>query len=141
MIPQRIAVQGFLCYRDEQEIQFDSAALWLLAGLNGSGKSAVFDGVTYALFGGHRAGKEHAEELINKGCDKAAVEFDFLLDGQLYRARRTIKRKPKGGTSPTQQISRWERGADGAEGRWQAIADTTNKRDFDRWVQENVGLT
>jgi exonuclease SbcC len=135
MIPQRIAVEGFLCYRDEQEIEFDSAALWMLAGLNGSGKSAVFDGMTYALFGGHRAGKEHADELINKNCDAAAVEFDFLLDGQLYRARRTIKRKKQGGTAPTQQMCRWEQGS------WQAIPDTTNKRDFDRWVQENVGLT
>ena len=79
MIPLRIAVRGFLCYREEQEICFDSAALWMLAGLNGSGKSAVFDGMTYALFGGHRAGKEHAEELINKSCDRAAVELDYQV--------------------------------------------------------------
>src|SRR5262249_57415985 len=133
MIPQRIAVQGFLCYQDEQEIQFDSAAVWLLAGLNGSGKSAVFDGVTYALFGGHRAGKDHADELINKNCDRAALEFDFLLDGQLYRARRTIKRKKQGGTAPTQQMWRWDRSAGG----WQAIPGTTHKRHLHRSAQEN----
>jgi len=135
MIPQRIAVQGFLCYRDEQEIGFDTAALWMLAGLNGSGKSAVFDGVTYALFGGHRGGTSGAEELINKSSDRAMIEFDFLLEGKAYRARRTLKRKPKGGTTPTQQIYRRE------GGQWQPVPDTVNKRDFDRWVLENVGLT
>lgn len=141
MIPLRIAVKGFLSYRDEQEICFENASLWMLAGLNGSGKSAVFDGVTYALFGGHRAGKEHVEELINKNCDSAFIEFDFLLDNQRFRARRTLRRKKQGGTQPTQQISRW-RPAEGNEpGRWAAILDTSQKRNFDAWVRENIGLT
>ena len=41
MIPQRIVLRGFLSYREEQEISLDGASLWLLAGQNGSGKSAV----------------------------------------------------------------------------------------------------
>ena len=46
MIPRRIALKGFLCYRDEQVIDFDGADLWVLSGRNGSGKSAVFDAMT-----------------------------------------------------------------------------------------------
>ncbi len=61
--------------------------LWMLSGLNGSGKSSIFDAVTYALFGHHRGGGSQAVELINKDSDSLlVVEFDFLLDGQLYRA-------------------------------------------------------
>src|SRR5262249_36463835 len=46
MIPLRISLGGFLCYREPKEIAFDEdAPLWMLAGLNGSGKSAVFDAV------------------------------------------------------------------------------------------------
>ena len=57
MIPQRVLLKGFLCYTDEQEVRFDgSATLWMLSGLNGSGKSSIFDAVTYALFGHHRGG-------------------------------------------------------------------------------------
>ena len=41
MIPQRVQLRGFLCYKEEQEISFDGASLWLLAGLNGSGKSIL----------------------------------------------------------------------------------------------------
>jgi len=92
VIPQRVLLKGFLCYTDEQEVRFDgSATLWMLSGLNGSGKSSIFDAVTYALFGHHRGGGSQAVELINKDSDSLLVEFDFLLDGQLYRpsARRS----------------------------------------------------
>src|SRR6185437_7815786 len=114
MIPQRIELKGFLCYKDEQEVSFDSnATLWMLSGLNGSGKSAIFDAVTYALFGHHRGGGTHNHELINKDCDGMMVEFDFLLDGKAYRAKRTLKRDTKGGARGTQQMFRYDPRRDG----------------------------
>src|SRR5262249_53494759 len=98
VIPQRVRLKGFLCYKDEQTVEFDgNATLWMLSGLNGSGKSAVFDAVTFALFGHHRGGGQHNHELFNKESDTLTVEFDFLLDGKLYRAKRTLKRDTKGG--------------------------------------------
>src|SRR5438874_11500987 len=105
MIPQRVYLRGFLSYRDEQEVRFDGSSLWMLSGLNGSGKSAIFDAVTYALFGHHRGGATNAVELINKDADGLSVEFDFTLDGELYRVRRTLKRTSRG-TTATQQIIR-----------------------------------
>src|ERR1700761_8049836 len=122
MIPVRIAVKGFLCYRDKQAITFDSASvrLWMLAGLNGSGKSAVFDGVTFALFGGHRAGidPKHAQELIHKDC-----------------------RKAQGGSSGTQQLATLtEPGGEDGDGKWEAVPDPGNKKGFDAWVREHIGL-
>jgi DNA repair exonuclease SbcCD ATPase subunit len=139
MIPQRIALRGFLSYRDEQEITLDGTSLWLLSGLNGSGKSAVFDAVTYALFGGHRGGEKNAQALINKDSTSLNVEFDFLLNSQLYQARRTLKLKPKGSPASTQQIRR-RQVAEGS-GRWEAVPDTSSKAGFDAWVRDNIGLT
>lgn len=133
MIPERIALAGFLSYEEEQVLTFDQAPLWLLAGPNGSGKSSVFDGITFALFGGHRGGERDYHELINKKCDGGAVEFDFRLDDQRYRIRRTLKRTAKGGRC-TQHVAQWR------DGGWQAVSDTTKAVDFDRWVQENIGL-
>jgi DNA repair protein SbcC/Rad50 len=136
MIPKRVSLRGFLSYREEQEVLFDSSSLWMLFGLNGSGKSSVFDAVTYALFGHHRGGHQQAIELINKDSNNCAVEFDFTQDGELYRARRTLARDGKGGTRGTQQILRSK-----DEGKsWLPVEDTNLKRPYDNWIAEHIGL-
>jgi exonuclease SbcC len=142
VIPQRVRLRGFLSYKDEQEVAFDGASLWMLSGLNGSGKSTVFDAVTYALFGHHRGGGQHAHELINKDSDTLAVEFDFTLDGVLYRAKRTLRRDARGGAKGTQQVFRYGGGPGGnGKGSWVAVEGTGQKREFDAWVADNIGLT
>jgi DNA repair exonuclease SbcCD ATPase subunit len=141
MIPQRVKLKGFLCYKDEQAIDFEgNATLWMLSGLNGSGKSAIFDAVTYSLFGHHRGGGRDYHELINKDSDTLVVEFDFLLDNKRYRAKRTLKRDTKGGARGTQQMFRYDVTASG-QGSWVPIAETGQKREFDQWVAENIGLS
>src|SRR5437763_14338026 len=93
MIPQRVKLSGFLSYKDEQEIRFDGSQLWMLSGTNGSGKSSIFDAVTFALFGHHRGGSQSATELINKESNTLSVEFDFTIERQLYRITRTVRRR------------------------------------------------
>ncbi len=142
MIPLRIMVKGFLCYRDEQEVLLDGSSLWMMAGLNGSGKSAVFDAMTFALFGAHRGGKQDLGELINHDSDKLVVEFDFALDRQTYQVRRTVQRRPHGSPSVTQQIYRLGApGAPGGEGAKEALPDTGRRNEFNAWVREHIGLT
>jgi len=140
VIPQRVKLKGFLCYRDEQEIGFDSnATLWMLSGLNGSGKSSIFDAVTFALFGHHRGGGQHNQELINKDSDGLIVEFDFLLDGKGYRAKRTLKRDTRGNARGTQQLFRFDPGSNGS-GKWVPLEDTGSRDGFNKWISENIGL-
>src|SRR5580704_11210969 len=110
MIPQRIKLSGFLSYKDEQEIRFNGSPLWMLSGTNGSGKSSIFDAVTYALFGYHRGGSQSAAELINKESNTLSVEFDFSVDKQLYRIKRTVRRRTSGVAS-TQQVMRCVKGS------------------------------
>jgi exonuclease SbcC len=137
MIPQRVYLRGFLSYRDEQEVRFDGSSLWMLSGLNGSGKSSVFDAVTYALFGHHRGGRQEAHELINKDSTGAVVEFDFTQDGEQYRIRRTLQRDAKGGARGTQQVFHWQPGSNGGP---VALADTGRRAEFEKWVHEHIGL-
>jgi len=141
VIPLSIKLKGFLCYREEQKIDFDgNTTLWMLSGLNGSGKSAIFDALTYGLFGHHRGGGTHSIELINKDCDGLLVELDFRLDHTVYRIKRTLRRKPNGGTSATQNVYRSEPRDDGSSS-FVAIENTGNKRDgFDPWIRDNIGL-
>ena len=58
---------------------------------------------TDAFFGSHRGGSQGAVDLINKSANGFSVEFDFLLDGQPYRIRRTLKHKGTS-TAATQQV-------------------------------------
>jgi exonuclease SbcC len=146
MIPQRVKLKGFLCYKDEQEIGFDgNATLWMLSGLNGSGKSSIFDAVTYALFGHHRGGGRDAHELINKESDSLLAEFDFLLDSKAFRVKRTLRRDTKGGARGTQQLFRFDPATSpdngGGAGKWVPIEDTGNRDGFNKWINENIGLT
>jgi exonuclease SbcC len=137
MILQRVRLKGFLCYKDEQEIDFDgNSTLWMLSGLNGSGKSSIFDAVTFALFGHHRGGGQHNQELINKDSDGLLVEFDFLLDGKGYRAKRTLKRDGRGGARSTQQLF----GLDCNNGKPLPLEDTGSRDGFNKWISENIGL-
>src|SRR5579871_5045358 len=131
MIPERIALKGFLSYdRDEQVITFDGGSLWLLSGPNGSGKSSVFDAMTYALFGAYRGGKQDLHEAINKNSDESSVQFDFRLDGKSYRIRRTLKRKKGGGSTAAQQAFQLMPGSNGAAGTWEAVPDTSRKSEL-----------
>jgi DNA repair protein SbcC/Rad50 len=137
VIPQRISLKGFLCYKDEQVVDFTGpSTLWMLSGLNGSGKSAIFDAVTFALFGCHRGGSQRAVELINKESRELIVEFDFGLDGKRYRARRTQKRDARGGAKGTQQLFR----LDPDKPEPVPIEDTQLLRNFDAWVGDSIGL-
>ena len=97
MIPLRVYLEGFMSYRDSIELFFEGASLWALAGSNGAGKSAIFDAITYALYGKHRGGTQNAKALINDGADRLKVQFDFEVGPNQYRAERMLK--CKGGAS------------------------------------------
>lgn len=131
MIPERICVEGFLCYQQKQEARFDGCSLWMLAGPNGSGKSSLFDAITLALYGEHRDGSQYAEKLINHHRDGFVVEFDFRLEGELYQARRTLRR----GGSVSRQILHYQ------DGHWQELAGTSSDKGFKQWIEENLGLS
>ncbi len=145
MIPDRVYIEGFLCYREGQEACFDGCTLWMLAGSNGSGKSALLDAMTFALFGQHRAGRHNARGLINSHCDGFVIEFDFRLADHRYRARRTLTRDGR----PTRQICKWiaaDQGHDavaeaGGAGDWQEVAQTRTEQGFGRWINDNIALT
>ncbi len=139
MIPHRIRLSGFLSYKDEQTVRFDGSPLWMLSGTNGSGKSSIFDAVTYALFGHHRGGSIQAVELVNKESTTLAVDFDFMLDGCLYRIKRTLKKLASGNKTTFQILKRTDP-LPAPDGRWEPVEDTQLKAGFDAWIRNHIGL-
>lgn len=140
MIPQRVAIEGFLSYRDRVDFSFDGAPIWMLTGKNGAGKSTVFDAITFALYGVHRGSgsKVEMKELINRGCDKLMIEFDFLSGDDRYRVQRTVARK---GSSTFQA---WHLSGPNPPNRQrkgeQPVPGTNKERGLTTWVEQKLGL-
>jgi DNA repair protein SbcC/Rad50 len=74
-------------YRDNvQPLYFTgihTASIW---GDNGNGKSSLIDAITWALWGKTRAKSD--DDIIHIGQDETEVEFDFTVEGNLYRVIR-----------------------------------------------------
>jgi DNA repair exonuclease SbcCD ATPase subunit len=134
MIPKRVVLENFLSHgMPATEIVFsDDEPLWVLCGRNGVGKSAVFDAMTYALFGCHRGGKQNADQLIRHGADKFRVVFEFEFVCIDYRITRT---RTRGGRT-TQKIER----RDATTDSWMAVPGVNSAVEVDRWVIGTLGL-
>jgi exonuclease SbcC len=135
MIPLRVSIKGFMSYRDEQVLSFDGAPLWVLLGPNGSGKSVVFDAITFALYGRHSRqqprGQKHQDLINHQETSGCAVEFDFSVNGESYRARRTV---PRNGT-PTRSLSRLL-----PDGPPEQIPGTHKEQAFTAEIERLIGL-
>ncbi len=97
MIPVRLRLHNFLCYRDPVELDFTGFQFACLSGDNGAGKSALLDAITWALWG--RARARSADELIHLNENEMAVEFEFRLGPNQYRVVRRRSRTARSGAS------------------------------------------
>jgi exonuclease SbcC len=86
MIPLKLRLRNFMCYRDPPPLDLTGIHLACLAGDNGHGKSALLDAMTWALWGKSRARSE--DELVTLGQKDMEVEFEFLLGNMHYRVLR-----------------------------------------------------
>ena len=104
MIPERVMLENFLSFGAGHEIAFDDdEPLWVLRGPNGVGKSAVFDAITYCLFGCTAAARQEIDQLTRHGANGFSVEFEFEFNGVDYK----IARNRSGNQPPTQSVEEW----------------------------------
>jgi len=104
MIPLRLTLSNFLCYRENvPTLDFSGLHVACLCGANGHGKSALLDSITWALWG--KARGKIQDEMISYGADECRVELDFSSRGQEYRVIRSHVRggrRRRGGASDLQ---------------------------------------
>ncbi|NJL11247.1 MAG: SMC family ATPase [Calothrix sp. SM1_7_51] len=137
MIPVRVYVENFMSYREGQELLFDGAPLWVLSGENGAGKSTIFDAIRFALYGNHRGGGAKTQkDLINHKADALTVEFDFLVDGEAYRIRRTVRKRGKA----TREVFRLTDSPSKGKPSVKPEANTDSDADFKKWVKRKISL-
>jgi len=134
MIPISVRMKGWMRYRDEQIADFGEGRLIAICGENGAGKSSIFDAITFALYGRHRLGKQHVEDLISEDLDYAAVDLEFEVDGQRYLVHRGRGRKAGDGKQ-----SLYTR--DAGPGEWIPLKGTEKEDVLDRSIRQITRLS
>ncbi|MFH1651452.1 MAG: SMC family ATPase [Chloroflexota bacterium] len=97
MIPLRLTVRNFMCYRDNvPTLSLEDLHLVCLSGDNGNGKSALIDAMTWALWGKARAKSD--DDLVAAHSTDMSVEFDFAVGTRRFRIirKRSLPRTTRG---------------------------------------------
>lgn len=91
MIPRKLRLKNFMCYRGEAVLDFSGLTVACISGENGAGKSALLDAITWALWGKGRGGS--VDDLMTTGANDMEVDFEFDLGADAFRVRRQRRRK------------------------------------------------
>ena len=90
MKPMLLKMSGFGSYGGTQEVDFSKLdhGLFLITGDTGSGKTTIFDAITFALYGKTSGDKRDGKMMRSQyasGSEPTLVEFTFSCKGQSYR--------------------------------------------------------
>lgn len=146
MRPLHLVFQAFGPYVQRQEVdftRFEQAGLFLIHGETGSGKTALLDAITYALYGKSSGGKRG--DLAAMRCLQAEddqetfVSYTFETNGRIYRfdRRLRVRRKRSGDREflPEQNALRQE-----ADGSWTPLTEKATLSFVERTAEELIGL-
>ncbi|MFM1539114.1 AAA family ATPase, partial [Helcococcus bovis] len=108
-----LTMQAFGPFKDKISIDFDkfNNGVYLISGNTGSGKTTIFDAITFALFG-DSSGGERDESMIRFVASDPSVEtyvkLEFEYKGKIVKIRRTPKyeREKKRGEGLTSKGSK-----------------------------------
>lgn len=131
MIPLRLTLHNFMCYRDPAPLDFSDLHLACLTGDNGHGKSALLDAITWALWG--KARSSQADDLIHLGQSDMWVDFEFVLGASRYRVLRSRERRGRSGKSEL-QLQVWAPQA-GQGGEFRPLTEPTLRETEQRIVE------
>jgi exonuclease SbcC len=97
MRPLELTIEGFRSYRTRTTFDWRGRRLVGIVGPIGSGKSSILDAVSFALYGKTPAVEGATKSLIHQLCDQSHVELRFEVEGQVWRAVRSLRRKGQSG--------------------------------------------
>lgn len=144
MRPLGIEFSAFGSYPGEVTVDFDSLrarGLFLVTGETGTGKTTIFDAMSYALY--DKMPMKDAGDIRSHHADSTQrtwVRFTFSLDGTTYRAERhpTQTRPAKRGGGTTEEKAGATLVSVDSDGSTTAIA--TGSRDVQKACIELIGL-
>ncbi len=141
MIPLKLQLKNFMCYRDPAPLDFSGIQLACLAGDNGHGKSALLDAMTWALWGKARA--RYDDELVSAGQQEMEVEFEFRLGDAHYRVIRKRELARRSRSSLDLQIKdngRFRSFTGSTQRETQSRIDNSLRMDYDTFINSALLL-
>jgi len=108
MKPKSLTLTAFGPYKDKQVIDFEDLKehqLFVISGPTGSGKTTIFDGISFALYGqGSGSDRNNAHMLRSQFAEDhlhTSVDFIFEQQGKTYRIFRQLPHLKKGNKHPS----------------------------------------
>jgi len=102
MRPLKLVLTGFGPYCERTEIDFSllgKSGLYLITGNTGSGKTTLFDGITYALYGKPSGNSRDVDMMRCNFADlntPTEVELEFEFREKIYKVKRNPSYQAKG---------------------------------------------
>lgn len=123
VILNSINLHNFMSYGDST-LDLTSFSIACLSGLNGAGKSAILDGITWSLW---ESARSSSDELIRIGEQEMWVDLVFELENNRYRVRRARQRSAgRSGTKTTKGTLEYQIWSETAGG-WTSLTAASMK--------------
>lgn len=148
MKPLLLELQAFGPFVEKQTINFEKLGekgLFLIKGDTGSGKTTIFDAMTFALYGGSSGDSETSKTgrnvLEEWRCSQASwetetfVSLTFSVDDRKYNFKRGLEPKRKN------LANKYEAGEISADGILIPFFNNPKKDDLTHKAEELIGLT
>ena len=102
MIPLKLTFEGLYSYQEKQTIDFEqltAAGIFGIFGETGSGKSAILEAISFALYGHTERLNQRDERLynmLNLKSDRCELDFEFLnFKNEKFRVVRSFRRNSR----------------------------------------------
>ncbi|MBT2581401.1 SMC family ATPase [Planococcus sp. ISL-109] len=145
MKPIKLTLTAFGPYRDSEEINFEDLEgnrLFVISGSTGSGKTSIFDGICFALYGS-ASGSDRSEARslrsdFAKDAVHTAAELIFEVHGTTYRILRQMSHVKQGNKSATGERYEFFEVTDEGE---KPCVERQIVSELNRRIEEILGLT
>ena len=148
MKPLFLEIQAFGPYVEKQTVDFEKLGqkgIFLIKGNTGSGKTTIFDAMTFALYGGGtgdndktKNGRNDLEEWRCTQADSSTdtvVSFTFSVRDHKYKFTRSLTQKR------VNLSAKYEAGEIDEDGNVIPFFNNPKKDDLTRKSEELIGLT
>nr|WP_315364196.1 SMC family ATPase [Cytobacillus firmus] len=142
MKPLKLTMQAFGPYADSESIDFTqlgNRTMFVISGKTGSGKTTIFDGISYAIYGKASGEDRNGPELRSqfaKNNTLTEVSLEFILRNKRYHITRSPQqeKKKERGKGTTTVSAKAELYMYGENGEQKLLA--SNVRDVDEKIKE-----